>query len=80
MVSFDIIDSMPFAEQMAVKVDSGQLLAVVAARPASVSYDPVFDRLPAILKNFPSDNLMVIYPEQAERKDVMTFSDPLGNQ
>ena len=80
MVSFDIIDSMPFAEQMAVKVDSGQLLAVVAARPASVSYDPVFDRLPAILMNFPSDNLMVIYPEQAERKDVMTFSDPLGNQ
>lgn len=80
MAAMDIVEDMQFGEMMNVSVDAEQMLAVVAARPASVSYDPVFDRLPSLLKNFSSSNLMVIYPEQAERQDVMTFSDPIGNR
>lgn len=80
MAAMDVVEDMQFGEMMNVSVDAEQMLAVVAARPASVSYDPVFDRLPSMLKNFSSSNLMVIYPEQAERQDVMTFSDPIGNR
>ncbi len=80
MAAMDVVEDMQFGEMMNVSVDAEQMLAVVAARPASVSYDPVFDRLPYLLKNFSSSNLMVIYPEQAERQDVMTFSDPIGNR
>ena len=80
MAAMDVVEDMQFGEMMNVSVDAEQMLAVVAARPASGSYDPVFDRLPSLLKNFSSSNLMVIYPEQAERQDVMTFSDPIGNR
>ena len=80
MASVDVVDDMPFNEMMSVTVDAEQLLVAIVARPASVSYDPVFDRLPSVLKNFSSSSLMVIYPEQAERQDVMSFSDPIGNQ
>lgn len=78
--SMDVADGVPFAELMSVSVKSEQLLVVVKARSGSVSYDPAFDRLPALLnKDFPTANLMVIYPEQVERPDVMSFSDPRAN-
>ncbi len=78
--SMDVADGVPFAELMSVNVKSEQLLVVVKARSGSVSYDPAFDRLPALLnKDFPTANLMVIYPEQVERPDVMSFSDPRAN-
>ena len=78
--SMDVADGVQFAELMSVKVKSEQLLVVVKARSGSVSYDPAFDRLPALLnKDFPTANLMVIYPEQVERPDVMSFSDPRAN-
>ena len=78
--SMDVADGVQFAELMSVNVMSEQLLVVVKARSGSVSYDPAFDRLPALLnKDFPTANLMVIYPEQVERPDVMSFSDPRAN-
>ena len=78
--SMDVSDGVQFAELMSVNVKSEQLLVVVKARSGSVSYDPAFDRLPALLnKDFPTANLMVIYPEQVERPDVMSFSDPRAN-
>lgn len=78
--SMDVADGVQFAELMSVNVKSEQLLVVVKARSGSVSYDPAFDRLPALLnKDFSTANLMVIYPEQVERPDVMSFSDPRAN-
>ena len=78
--SMDVADGVQFAELMSVNVKSEHLLVVVKARSGSVSYDPAFDRLPALLnKDFPTANLMVIYPEQVERPDVMSFSDPRAN-
>ena len=78
--SMDVADGVQFAELMSVNVKSEQLLVVVKARSGSVSYDLAFDRLPALLnKDFPTANLMVIYPEQVERPDVMSFSDPRAN-
>ena len=69
-----------FQDLMSVKIKSEHLLVVIKSRPGSVSYDPAFDRLPALLnRDFADSNLMVIYPEQAQRPDVMTFSDPRAN-
>ena len=69
-----------FQDLMLVKIKSEHLLVVIKSRPGSVSYDPAFDRLPALLnRDFADSNLMVIYPEQAQRPDVMTFSDPRAN-
>lgn len=73
-------DDLSMAEMANVPVASEQLLAVVSARAGSISYDPSFDRLPAVLnKNFADSNLMIIYPEQIDRQDIVSFSDPRGN-
>lgn len=82
-VSFSIDDAgedVSFSELMSVVVKPGQLLVVIKARQGSVSYDQSFDRLSAVLnRDFSDSSLMVIYPEQAGRPDVMTFSDPRAN-
>ena len=62
------------------KVGREQLLVVVGARAGSISYDPAFDRLPAVLnRDFAESNLMIIFPEQIDRQDIVSFSDPLAN-
>ena len=62
------------------KVGREQLLVVVSARAGSISYDSSFDRLPAVLnKDFAESNLMIIFPEQIDRQDIVSFSDPRCN-
>ncbi len=56
-----------------------QLLVVVSARSGSISYDSAFDRLPSILNKYYQDaNLLVLYPEQIDQRDTVSFSDPIG--
>ncbi len=70
----------PFADRMDMKVRSEQLVVVVSARNGSISYDLAFDRLPALLnKNFANNSLLIVYPEQVDRDDVMTISNPVNN-
>lgn len=74
------VESQPFAERMALKVRHDHLMVVVSARNGSISYDPSFDRLPSMLnRNYSRNSYLVIYPEQIDRQDIVTFSDPLGN-
>lgn len=74
------VESQPFAERMALKVRHDHLMVVVSARNGSISYDPSFDRLPSLLnRNYSRNSYLVIYPEQIDRQDIVTFSDPLGN-
>lgn len=56
------------------------LFMVVSARPASVSYNPDFEKLPSFLSRyFCSSNLVVLYPEQfGEEGELTFFSDPLA--
>lgn len=50
---------------MSGKVLDDDLLVVINARRASVSFDPSLDDLPDFLqRNFADNNLMIIYPEQ----------------
>lgn len=74
------VENQPFAERMALKVRHDHLMVVVSARNGSISYDPSFDRLPSLLnRNYSRNSYLVIYPEQIDRQDIVTFSDPLGN-
>lgn len=59
-------------------VNSDHLLAVITARPGTVSYKPAFERLPEELTEcFPDCSLMIIYPDQnGQPQDVMTFTAP----
>ncbi|MDR0940345.1 MAG: cation:proton antiporter [Mediterranea sp.] len=63
------------------QVNYDHLLVVVSARRGSLSYDPLFERLPAQLgKYFANNSLIVLYPEQGdEPQDIVSFSDPRGH-
>lgn len=50
---------------LAKQVNFDHLLVVVTARRGSISYDPLFERLPAQLsKHFSNTSLLVLYPDQ----------------
>lgn len=73
-------DKASLQDRMDIRVDREHLLVVVSARQGSISYDPAFDRLPALLNRyFQECNLMILYPEQIDRQDIVSFSDPRGN-
>ena len=57
------------------------LAVVVSARRGSISYDASFERLPSqMAKNFSTNNLIVIYPEQYNQEGhAISFSDPQGH-
>lgn len=79
LVDVEVVEHQPFAERMNITVRQEHLLVVVSARSGSVSYDPAFDRLPSLLnKNFSRNNLLILYPEQIDRQDIVSFSDPIG--
>ncbi|MEG1573769.1 MAG: cation:proton antiporter, partial [Bacteroidales bacterium] len=56
------------------------LFVIVSSRPASVSYNPDFEKLPSFLSRyFSGNNIVVLYPEQfGEEGELTFFSDPLA--
>lgn len=62
------------------QVHSSHLFVVVSARKGSLSYDAYLERMPAQLaRNFINNSMVVIYPEQLEQGEYISFSDPLGH-
>ena len=62
------------------QVHSSHLFVVVSARKGSLSYDAYLERMPAQLaRNFTNNSMVVIYPEQLEQGEYISFSDPLGH-
>lgn len=63
------------------QVNYDHLLVIITARRGSISYDPLFERLPMQLgKYFANNSLIVLYPDQlGEPQDAMSFSNPRGN-
>lgn len=62
------------------RIADDDLLAVVSARPGSISYSPDIQAMDTFLqKYFTQANLLVIFPEQSgKNEDVMSFIDPTG--
>ena len=60
------------------QVNYDHLLVVISARRGSISYDSSFERLPAQLgKYFSNNSLIVLYPDQlGEPQDAVSFSNP----
>lgn len=63
------------------QVNYDHLLVVISARRGSISYDSAFEKLPAQLsKYFSNNSLIVLYPDQlGEPQDTLSFSNPRGN-
>ena len=63
------------------QVNYDHLLVIISARPGSISYQPSFERLPAqISKYFSNNSLMVLYPDQfGDPEENISFSDPHGH-
>lgn len=63
------------------QVNYDHLLVVISARSGSISYDSSFDRLPAQLgKYFSNNSLIILYPDQFdEPQEIVSFSDPRGH-
>ncbi len=63
------------------QVNYDHLLVVISARRGSISYDSSFEKLPAQLgKYFSNNSLIVLYPDQlGEPQDAVSFSNPRGN-
>ena len=60
------------------QVNYDHLLVVISARRRSISYDSSFEKLPAQLsKYFSNNSLIVLYPDQlGEPQDAVSFSNP----
>ena len=60
------------------EISDDHILVVVTARQGTVSYKPIFERLPyELYKHFHDKNLMIVYPDQnGQMQDTMTFTAP----
>lgn len=60
------------------EVSDDHLLVVITARQGTVSYKPIFERLPLELyKHFRETNLMIVFPDQnGQSPEDMTFTAP----
>ena len=60
------------------QVNYDHLLVVISARRGSISYDSSFEKLPAQLsKYFSNNSLILLYPDQlGEPQDAVSFSNP----
>ncbi len=59
-------------------VNFDHLLVIVSARRGFISYDPSFEKLPAQLKYFSNNSLMVLYPDQyGDPQESLSISEPL---
>lgn len=80
LAEFISAEGKSYAERLEVHVGKEQMLVVVSARAGGISYEPGLDRLPAVLnKNFADTSIMIIFPEQIDNKDIVSFSDPRVN-
>ncbi|MBD9112700.1 MULTISPECIES: cation:proton antiporter [Bacteroides] len=63
------------------QVNYDHLLVIVSARRGSISYDPAFEKLPAQLgKYFSNNSLIILYPDQlGEPQEAISFSNPRGS-
>lgn len=63
------------------QVNFDHLLVVINARRGSISYNPSFERLPAQLgKYFSNNSFIVLYPDQiGDPQEIVSFSDPRGH-
>lgn len=77
---FEVRERLSLQEEMSGKISKEDVLLIVSARPGSVSCDPSLDRIPQCLaRNASIGNFIILYPEQVDLEDMVSFSDPMGS-
>ena len=81
MTDFSRLDDLGDLLLLTGQVNYDHLLVIVSARRGSISYDPAFEKLPAQLgKYFSNNSLIILYPDQlGEPQEAISFSNPRGS-
>ena len=77
---FETEEKLSLQEAMSAQMKREDVLVVVSARSGSISYDSAMEKIPQLLaRNTSIGNFIIIYPEQVDLEDMVSFSDPMGN-
>lgn len=77
---FETAEKLSLQEAMSAQMKREDVLVVVSARSGSISYDSAMEKIPQLLaRNTSIGNFIIIYPEQVDLEDMVSFSDPMGN-
>lgn len=80
LTDFSLLDDWDDLLILTGQVSYDHLLVIVSARRGSISYDSSFEKLPMQLgKYFANNSLVVVYPDQLGEPDVLSFSNPRGD-
>lgn len=73
-------DRMSLNDKMYLPVGKDALLVFVSSRPNTISYDPNLEKIPGFINKYYSEtSFLVLYPEQNDTENPVTFSNPMGN-
>ena len=76
---FESRERLSLQDEMSRTMDPENVLVVVSARGGSVSYDPALEKIPqCLVRNATISNFIILYPEQVDLEDMVSFSDPMG--
>ena len=81
MTDFSHLDDWDDLLLLTGQVNYDHLLVIISARRGSISYDTAFEKLPAQLgKYFSNNSLVILYPDQwGEPQEALSFSNPRGS-
>ena len=81
MTDFSHLDDWDDLLLLTGQVNYDHLLVIISARRGSISYDTAFEKLPAQLGRYFSNNsLIILYPDQlGEPQEALSFSNPRGS-
>ena len=81
MTDFSHLDDWDNLLLLTGQVNYDHLLVIISARRGSISYDTAFEKLPAQLgKYFSNNSLIILYPDQlGEPQEALSFSNPRGS-
>ena len=81
MTDFSHLDDWDDLLLLTGQVNYDHLLVIISARRGSISYDTAFEKLPAQLgKYFSNNSLIILYPDQfGDPQEIVSFSDPRGH-
>ena len=79
MTDFSHLDDWDDLLLLTGQVNYDHLLVIISARRGSISYDTAFEKLPAQLGKYFSNNI-ILYPDQlGEPQEALSFSNPRGS-
>lgn len=75
---FSVLEDWDDLLMLTKEVSYDHLFVIISARKGSISYQPSFEQLPALItKYFSNNSLLMLYPDQwGDPEELMTFTEP----